>query len=63
MRRIPFQSIAMVVMGIIALYTVTIRPSFQAYRMVDVVTLVASGVLFGVGIAKGAFPNHRTGPK
>jgi len=53
MRRSPyFRPIAMVVMGIIALYNVSTRPSFQTYRMVDIVTLVASGMLFGVGFAK-----------
>jgi hypothetical protein len=39
------------VMGVIALYNVSTRPGFQAFRGVDVVGLIASGMCFGAAIA------------
>jgi uncharacterized membrane protein len=56
MRRRPyFVPIAMIVLGMIALYNLTQRPSFQAYRMVDAFTLVAVGMLVGVALTQLAF--------
>lgn len=42
-------------MGLIALYNVSTRPSFQAYRGVDVVGLLAAGMCFGAAIVMTVF--------
>jgi hypothetical protein len=36
------------VIGLSSLFTVIERPRFQAYHTVDVLTLVASGLCFGI---------------
>ena len=41
--------------GLTALYNVSTRPSFQAYRSLDVVGLVAAGMCFGAAIAMTVF--------
>ena len=52
MRRTSYlMPLAMIIMAVVALYSVSTRPRFQEYRKVDVVTLVASGLLVGVAVA------------
>jgi hypothetical protein len=41
-------------MGVAALFNVTSSPGFAAFRNVDVVRLLASGMCFGVAIASFA---------
>jgi hypothetical protein len=41
-------SIVPLIVGAWAVYHVANKPGFEAYRSVDVVTLVASGMCFGV---------------
>jgi hypothetical protein len=36
--------------GLSALFTVVSRPRFQTYQTVDVISLVASGLCFGVAL-------------
>jgi hypothetical protein len=56
MRRKPyFAPIFMLVLGVSVLANVAGRPSFQTYRTVDVLSLIAVGMLFGVAITSTAF--------
>lgn len=55
MRRKPyFVPIFAFFMGTLTLASIAGRPSFEAYRAVDVLGLIGVGMLFGVGGAKVA---------
>jgi hypothetical protein len=41
----------LVFMGIIALYNAASRPSFETFRAIDVVRLIAVGMCFGAALA------------
>lgn len=42
---------AVLVIGVIGLWELTLRPRFQAFHLVDVLQLLASGMCFGVALA------------
>ena len=51
--RRPLASIlVLVIVGLIGVFSLTERPRFQGYHTVDVVQLVASGMCFGVALAR-----------
>ncbi len=44
--------VVLIVVGAIGIFSLTARPRFQTYRTVDVLQLVASGMCFGVALAR-----------
>ena len=44
------RAISMLIMSLVALTSVAQRPSFDSYRIVDVLTIFGSGVLFAGGL-------------
>jgi hypothetical protein len=56
MRRKPyFLPLLMVFMAVIVFSNIAGRPSFQSYRVVDVMTLIGVGMMLGVAISSTAF--------
>jgi hypothetical protein len=51
-RRSVASILGLIVVGCIGLFLLTLRPRFQAYHTVDVLQLVASGMCFGVALAR-----------
>ena len=47
--------ILMLVMGVTVLVNMSGRPSFHAYRAVDVLSLIGVGMMFGVAVTSTAF--------
>ena len=51
-RRLVASILGLIVVGCIGLFSLMLRPRFQAYHTVDVLQLVASGMCFGVALAR-----------
>jgi hypothetical protein len=54
-RQLYLAPVFMIVMGIAGFFSVANRPSFQAYRAVDVITLIGVGMVFGAAIVSAGF--------
>ena len=56
MRRKPYLvPILMLFLAATVFFSIAGRPSFQAYRAVDVLSLIGVGMMLGVAVTSGAF--------